>query len=134
MSYTIKKNGGTLSTSLYTIDDKNKTFQSLEDNIELDFTGLSGWNFDILGCGLCSVSGGDNCTIIGGNKNNYIFGDRCNIDAGWGCMIKTGNYCNIKTHGNLTKFDTGEKCIFNCPGRNNDFEKVGKDGTIYKYR
>lgn len=134
MDYTIKQNGRNLNTSLYTIDDRKKTFQSLEDNLELDFTSLSGWSFDILGCAWCSLSGGDSCTVIAGNVNNFYFGDNCDFDSGDRCTFITGNYCTFKTHGRLSRFNTGEKCTFNCPGKDNDFTKIGRDGTIYKYR
>ena len=45
MNYSITKNGKPLDKSLYSIDEKTKTFSSNESDLVLDFSNEYGWTF-----------------------------------------------------------------------------------------
>lgn len=63
-TFNVTKNGKPLDPSLYTWDEKTKTFSTKESGLVLDFRSL------------------DNCTFYTGNS--------CTFDTGYGCTFKTG--------------------------------------------
>ena len=101
-NFSITHNGSPLSQYLYTIDLDNMTFSSDKDNLVLDFSGLSGWNFTT----------GNNCTFITDWYCRFITGDRCTFTTGYNCTFKTGKGCTFKAGIGCT-FDTDSRCIFN---------------------
>jgi len=114
--YKITKNGVALDPELYTIDEANKTFASIENDLVLDFTGKDSWIFRIKGkCEIiagngCTIDADYSCNITTGNcavirvcdNSTITAGDRCNIDTHHNCTITTEDDCIINTWGNCT--------------------------------
>jgi len=94
MSYSITKFGIPLDKSLYTIDEKTKTFSSNEWRLVLDFINETGWTFKT----------DSNCT--------FNTGSCCTFNTGYNCTFKTGRDCTFKTDSDCT-FDTDSDCTFN---------------------
>lgn len=94
MNFSVTQFGKSLSKGKYTWDTKTKTFSTEENNLVLDFTGISGITFKT----------GHNCTFKTGNC--------CIFNTGSGCIFNTCDDCIFNTGSNCT-FDTGHSCTFN---------------------
>ena len=94
MKYSITQYGSPLNKSLYTLDEKTKTFSSKENNLVLDFGSES------------------NCTFKTGSDCTFNTGAYCTFNTSYNCTFKTGAYCTFNTHSDCT-FDTGSGCTFN---------------------
>ncbi len=70
--------------SLYSIDYDKMVFTSSCNDLVLDFSGCSGWTFNV--SNYCTFKAGQNCTF----------------NTGCGCTFRTGNYCTFDTKGNCT--------------------------------
>jgi len=133
MTYSITQNGKPLDKSKYTIDTKNKTFSTKEDNLVLDFSNEYEWSFNTCSgctfntCSDCTFKTGDYCTFRTGSGCTFKTGRSCTFNTYYNCTFKTGSDCTFKTEDNCT-FKTGSDCTFktedNCTfntGRNCTF-------------
>ena len=77
MIYSITKCGTPLDKSLYTINEKTKTFSSNEDYLALDFSSEFGWTFNT------------------GSDYTFDTGSGCTFKTGSGCTFKTGKECVV---------------------------------------
>jgi len=82
--FSITKYGKPLLKGMYSIDLDNKVFNSPCAGLVLDFTGCSGWTFNVHN--YCTFKTGANCTF----------------DTGCGCTFRTDNDCTFDTEGNCT--------------------------------
>lgn len=114
MSYTITQNGDPLSASLYTVDEENKIFTTLEDNLLVDFTDLSGWCFHMDGCSWCTILADDYCHVKAGHHNTIVAGVSSCFQCGWATSYTTGPSCCFHSRGHENTFDVGDDCIINC--------------------
>ena len=103
MPYSITKNGESLDTSLYIIDENNKTFSSKEEDLTLDFSGEFGWTFNIGDS--CTFNTRENCTFSTGSHCTFNTGRDCTFNTEWNCTFSTGRNCT---------FNTKESCTFLC--------------------
>ena len=101
MNYSITKNGKPLDKSLYTIDEKTKTFSSNESDLVLDFSNEDEWTFHT----------GSNCTFNTGYGCTFKTGYRCTFSTGWDCTFDTEEGCTFNTGDGCT-FHTGYRCTF----------------------
>jgi len=100
--FSITQFGKTLNQSEYTIDLKNKTFATEEDDLVLDFNGCFGWTFKT----------GSHCTFKTDSASTFTTGDYCIFNTyGANCTFKTGLRCTFTT-GNDCTFNTGDHCTF----------------------
>ena len=118
MTYSITQNGKPLDKSKYTIDTKNKTFSTKEDNLVLDFSNEYEWSFNTCSgctfntCSDCTFKTGDYCTFRTGSGCTFKTGRSCTFNTYYNCTFKTGSDCTFKTEDNCT-FNTGRNCTFN---------------------
>jgi len=84
----VLQNGKPLDLDKFTWDEKTNTFSSKENNLVLDFNGVT------------------NCT--------FNTGSDCIFKTCSNCIFKTGDSCTFKIRGNCT-FNTGDNsiCLFN---------------------
>jgi hypothetical protein len=108
--FSVTKNGKVLDPSLYTWDEKTKTFFSIVDGLVLDFTDIDGVTFKT----------SDKCTFNTGSGCTFNTSFNCAFNTGWGCAFITGHSCTFKTSfgctfktGSSCTFDTGSSCTFN---------------------
>ena len=85
MKYSITKNGVPLDKSLYTLDEKTKTFSSDEDGLVLDFSNETGWTFKT----------GYDCTFKTNSRCTFSTGSYCTFSTGYDCTLETGSHCVI---------------------------------------
>jgi len=111
MDECIRQNGKALDKSKYTIDLDTKTFATEEDDLFLDFTGLSDWTFKT----------GHSCIFKTLND--------CTFKTWSGCTFKTGHNCTFNTYSSCT-FNTGGRCTFSLYNINNCKFKSGSSGII----
>ena len=90
--YSVTKNGKPLDKSLYTINEKTKTFSSNESGLVLDFSDEYGWVFNT----------GSSCT--------FNTGSSCTFKTSFGCTFETKSDCTFKTGYSCT-FKTGSGCV-----------------------
>jgi len=102
MKYSITKNGVPLDKSLYTIDEKTKTFSTLENGLVLDFSDEN----------YCTFKTSYGCTFNTGFGCTFNTGFGCTFNTGFGCTFKTSSDCTFKTGPSCT-FDTSFGCTFN---------------------
>jgi hypothetical protein len=100
-TFSVTKCGIPLDPSLYTWDEKTKTFSSKEYGLVLDFAGITGVTFNT----------GYNCTFYTGNSCTFKTGSSCTFNAGSNCAFKTGADCTFDT-GYRCTFITGHSCTF----------------------
>ena len=83
----------------YDIDYENKVFTSKEDDLVLDFTGLSGWTFNT--ANYCTFRVGHNCIFITGCGCTFRTGSRCTFDTNGNCTFSLWdiNTCKFKSYG-----------------------------------
>ena len=88
-----------LSKNKYTIDFEKKVFTSKEDDLVLDFTGLSGWTFNV--SNYCTFRTGHNCIFITGCGCTFRTGSRCTFDTNGNCTFSLWdiNTCKFKSYG-----------------------------------
>ena len=139
MNYSITKYGKPLAKSLYTIDERTKTFSSNESYLVLDFSNEYGWTFHTgsnctfntgYGCTFktgwnCTFKTGDDCTFNTGDGCTFHTGYRCTFSAGDGCTFSTGSFCTFST-GSFCTFKTGDDCTFSI---HNNFTKLETKGN-----
>ena len=101
MNYSISQNGKQLDKKLYTFDKKTRTFSSDEDNLVLDFWGLSN----------CTFKTGPYCTFKTSSGCTFNTGYSCTFDTSSDCTFSTSYDCIFKTSSDCT-FDTGSDCTF----------------------
>ena len=101
MNYSITKNGKPLDKSLYTIDEKTKTFSSNESDLVLDFSNEDEWTFKT----------GYRCTFSTGWDCTFDTEEGCTFKTDWDCTFRTGDGCTFHTGGGCT-FDTDSDCTF----------------------
>jgi len=87
MKYSITQYGSPLDKSLYTIDEKTKTFSSKENNLVLDFSRDFDWTFNTNH--FCTFTTGSNCTF---NTGAY-----CTFDTDYFCTFNTSYSCTFTT-------------------------------------
>jgi len=126
MKYSITQNGLPLDKSLYTLDEKTKTFSSKENNLVLDFGSESNCTFKTgSDCTFktgsyctfntsysCTFNTGAYCTFNTSYSGTFITGSDCTFRTGSDCTFKTGAYCTFDTRSGCT-FDTDFACTFN---------------------
>lgn len=116
MKYSITQFGKSLDPSLYSIDMKNKTFSSNENNLVLDFSNAEGWTFTtgdhyaFKTGGHCTFRTGNYCTFYTNSDCHFITGFSCMFKADINCIFETGDHCTFTILGNCT-FKTGENCV-----------------------
>jgi len=97
MKYSITQNGLPLNKSLYTIDEKTKTFSSKEHSLVLDFSSESNWTFNT-GSG-CTFTTRHYCTFKTGSNCTFKTGSDCTFDTGAGCTFTTKSKCVVVRRG-----------------------------------
>jgi len=107
----VLQNGCELSLDKFTWDGNTRTFSTTENNLVLDFNGITHVNF-ITGSD-CTFNTGSGCTF-----NTYW---NCTFNTGFNCTFNTGDYCI---------FDTGSDCTFNT--YSNCTFKTNKDCVIVR--
>jgi uncharacterized cupin superfamily protein len=105
-----RRNGEVLDPSLYTWDEKTKTFSSKEDGLVLDFAGVHRVTFDTGHS--CAFKTGYDCTFKTGSYCTFNAGPSCTFKTGFYCSFKTDSYCTFNTSFGCT-FNTGHSCTFN---------------------
>lgn len=85
--FSVTQFGEKLSNSLYTWDEKTKTFSTKEDNLVLDFSGVDNVKFDMETS--CS------CTFISGCGCVFNTGSECMFNTGWDCSFTPGHNCAV---------------------------------------
>jgi len=135
MDECIRQNGKALDKSKYTIDLDTKTFATEEDDLFLDFTGLSDWTFKTGGFSTfkgghkCIFNTGSICTFNTGYGCTFGAGGDCTFYTGYDCIFNTFNGCTFKTGEHCT-FDTGDDCTFLLYDINTCKFKSGSSGII----
>jgi hypothetical protein len=115
--FSVTRSGKALDPSLYTWDEKTKTFSSNENGLVLDFTGVNRVTFNtgsdcIFKTGSdCTFDTGYYCTFKTGSDCTFKTGSSCTFKTGSSCTFKTSYYCTFKTGSDCT-FDTGYDCTF----------------------
>jgi len=109
-NFSITQNGKVLDESKYKIDLKNRTFASTEDNLVLDFTGLSGWTFKTTGW-VCIFHTGCGCIFHTGSFCTFTTLGNCTFTTLGNCTFTTLGDCTFNTDSDCT-FDTGKGCVF----------------------
>jgi hypothetical protein len=115
--FSVTRNGKALDPSLYTWDEKTKTFSSYENGLVLDFTDIAGVIFlTDSGCTFktgfdCTFDTGSDCTFDTGSSCTFKTGSACTFKTSFDCTFKTGSACTFKTSFDCT-FKTGSACIF----------------------
>jgi hypothetical protein len=107
--FSVTKCGIPLDPSLYTWDEKTKTFSSKEEELVLDFTDVSGVTFNTGHS--CSFNTGSDCTFQTGSHCTFNTDYDCIFKTGFDCTFKTGADCTFKTDY-FCIFKTGFSCIF----------------------
>ena len=105
--FTVTKNGKPLDKSLYTIDEKTRTFSSTEDELNIE-TDEDGWKFRTDSC--CTFRTSYGCTFTTGYYCTFTTGSDCTFDTGSDCTFTTGPGCTFDTYSYCT-FKTGEECV-----------------------
>lgn len=100
IKYRIIKDWKHLDRSLYTFDEKTRTFSSKENWIIVDFTWRYWITFDV--DDYCVIRCGDNCIVRCGSS--------CFIDVGSFCSVSANNHCTFLAGNNCT-FSTGRYWI-----------------------
>jgi len=128
-NFSIKQFGKPLDVSKYSIDIEARVFSSIENNLVLDFGGLSGWTF-ITGYGCtfdtysrcifntkhdCIFTTNGGCTFNTDVNCNFYTGNNCTFFTGHSCTFKTGNNCTFMTSTDCN-FHTSNRCIFRTGG------------------
>jgi len=139
-----------LNNNLFKINEKMKTFESVENNLLLDFENENGWKFITKdNCGFhtkdncefhtkdnCIFRTGSNCEFTTGSNCEFITSDKCTFTTYFNCKFKTGNKCKFTTK-NICKFKTGNKCKFKtgdcCEFESGDISKfaIGLNCKLY---
>jgi hypothetical protein len=101
IKFSVTKYGIPLDPSLYTWDEKVRTFSSKEEGLVLDFTGVDGVTFKTYSS--CIFKTGHSCTFKTGHS--------CTFNTRYSCTFKTDSHCTFKTDSHCT-FDTGPSCTF----------------------
>ena len=98
LNFSVTQNGKPLNTSLYTWDEKTRTFSTKENGLVLDFTGIDDCTFDT----------GYNCTF----KTGY----NCTFKTGSRCTFKTGDYCVVVRRDvhEIIELQENQKIKLNC--------------------
>lgn len=116
MDFSVTRNGKPLDPSLYTWDEKNKTFSTAASNLVLDFSSFAMITFNTgafctfkTGYG-CEFTTDSYCTFTTGNTCNFKTGSDCTFKTGAFCTFKTGSSCTFTTSSDCT-FTTGSKCV-----------------------
>ena len=131
MNYSITQNGKKLAESKYTIDEKAKTFSTIENNLVLDFSGLDGWAFKTgWSCTFktgsdCTFNTGSDCTFKTRSCCTFNTGSNCTFNTGSNCTFNTGLYCTFKTSWGCI-FNTGNWCVV---VRRDVYKVIELDGT-----
>jgi len=110
MNYSVTRFGAPLDKSLYTIDEKTRTFSSEEHGLVLDFNLVNGWKFQT--SFNCTLKTGSDCSFVAGDNCFFRTGFGCVFDTDSDCIFKTGAYCTFNTSYECT-FDAGYNCTFN---------------------
>jgi hypothetical protein len=117
--FSVTKNGKVLDPSLYTWDEKVRTFFSNENGLVLDFTGVDGVTFKTsYNCtfntgSFCAFNTSFNCTFNTGLGCAFITSHSCTFNTGSDCTFKTGLGCTFNTNfGAFCTFHTGFRCTF----------------------
>lgn len=88
--------GKPLPKHRYHIDLNNKVFESAENSLLLDFTGLIGWTF-ITGYGCTFITGSNcdfkTCTPTQFDEDSMELSDHSVFMTGINCTFKTGTNC-----------------------------------------
>ncbi len=133
ISNRVLKYGRALDTKLYTWDSENRIFSTEEDNLVIDFFGIS--NCTLITDSNCIFNTSRDCIFITGRSCVFNTNSGCKFttdsgctfntesyctfntgswgvfNTGWNCDFKTKNNCDFKTKNNCT-FDTGNGCTF----------------------
>jgi hypothetical protein len=108
--FSVIKRGGVLDPSLYTWDEKARTFSTNEDRLVLYFTGVDGVTFKT--GSHCTFNTGHSCVFNTGSDCTFKTGHFCTFKTGSDCTFKTGSDCTFDTRFSCT-FNTGDDCTFN---------------------
>jgi hypothetical protein len=119
-TFSVTKDGKILALSLYTWNEKAKTFSTNENGLVLDFTGVDGVTFKT----------SDKCTFNTGSFCTFKTGSDCIFNTGFKCTFKTGSECTFNTSHSCT-FNIGSHCTFKT-GSNCIFE-VGVNCCLIRY-
>lgn len=98
--FSVTQYGKALDNSKYSWDEKNKIFNTDENDLVLDFSDYDGVTFRTGNC--CTLTTGFDCIFSTGND--------CVFKTGAGCKFKTGDYCIFKTSDSCV-FRTGHNCF-----------------------
>jgi len=112
-NFSITQYGRPLSKDKYSIDRGELTFSSIEEDLVLDFTGLSHWTFTTYS--FCTFITGDNCTFNTETNGTFKTGSNCTFNTEGVCIFITSNDCTFTT-GGMCIFLTGDSCIFDTNG------------------
>ena len=105
----VLKGGGPLALSLFTWNEKTKTFSSEASDLLIDLSGVDGCTFKTRDG--CTFITGDGCTFKTGSNCTFDTGFSCTFDTLSKCIFKTGFSCIFGTLSDCT-FDTGHRCTF----------------------
>ena len=137
MNFSVTQNGVPLNPSLYTWDEKTRTFSTNECQLVLDFRGQHGVTFELPNSGDCLFKTGDRCIFRTSDVCTFDTGGSCKFETGshcsfftssscafitqYGCIFKTGENCKFITESTCTfstdeecTFKTGDFCVFDC--------------------
>jgi hypothetical protein len=96
----VLQDGKPLDIDKFEWDEKTNTFSSDEDELVIDFKGVSG----------CIFKTGWDCTFNTGSGCTFDTGSYCTFKTGADCTFKTSSGCTFRTGWNCT-FDTEEECV-----------------------
>ncbi len=105
----ITQNGKPLDKSKYTIDLKNKTFCTKENDLVIELREIN-WIFYT--GSYCTFITGARCTFKTYSNCTFTTGISCTFTTGIDCTFKTAEYCIFMT-GSKCTFVTGDYCTFN---------------------
>jgi hypothetical protein len=105
--FSVTKCGIPLDPSLYTWDEKTKTFFTNEDGLVLDFNNVYGVTFNT-GYS-CTFLTSPDCIFNTGSSCTFKTGSYCTFNTGFDCTFNTGSSCTFKTGSNCI-FEVGENC------------------------
>jgi len=109
MNFSVTKNGKLLDPSLYTWDEKTKTFLTIECGLVLDFNNMNNITFNTGSS--CTFNTGWNCTFKTGSNCTFKTSSSCTFSTGPHCTFRTNSHCAFSTGSDCT-FNTGSDCTF----------------------
>jgi hypothetical protein len=99
----VLQNGKKLALSKFNWDAKVKSFSTRENNLVIDFKGITHCTFTTAwGCTFttswgCTFKTDSDCTFTTGWGCTFKTGAGCTFTTGWGCTFKTDWGCTFKT-------------------------------------